>query len=141
MEKIEIRPNRKYLIPFTGILIFGFFFMNYVTFFTDYYEGRHFIWKVLSIVLSVCLVVSIYKLYKLIKANAPFIIMTRNKFTYHEEGIPISHNWNDISSWDISNEDSATYLTIEVFGNKEKIGIDWLDKNPKQIDELIRQFK
>jgi len=141
MEKIEIRPNRKHLIPFTGILVLGFFFMNYVAFFTDYFKERHFIWKIVSIALSVALVISISKLYKLIKANAPFIIMTRNKFTYHEEGIVISHNWNDISSWDISNEDNTTYLIIEVFGNKEKIGIDWLEKSPRQIDGLIRQFK
>ena len=98
MDTIEIRPNRKYLIPFTFILILGFFFMNYLTFFTDYYKGQHFMWKILSIVLSFSLITAIYKLYKQIKSNSPFIIMTASKFSYHEKENLISHNWRDIAA-------------------------------------------
>lgn len=141
MDTIEIRPNRKYLMPFIGVMILALFFMNYVTFLTDYYEGRSFMWKILSLVLSVSLIASIYKMYRQIKSNAPTLVLSRETFTYYKKGGPVSYYWSEIASWNISTEDSTTYLTIEAHGKKDKIGISWLEKSPDQIDELIRGFK
>jgi hypothetical protein len=141
MDTVEIRPNRKYLMPFTVMLVLALFFMNYLTFLTDYYNERHFIWKVLSLVLSASLIIAIYRLYKQIRTNTPSIIMSANAFTYYQKGKLVSYQWSDLTSWNISSEDNTTYLTLEVYGKKHKIGISWLDKSSDQINELILQFK
>lgn len=98
MDTIEIRPNRKYWIPFIGVMILAVFFMNYVTFLTDYYKGRHFIWKILSLVLSISLIASIYKLYRQIKTNAPALVLSRDTLTYYKKGGPVSYYWSEIAS-------------------------------------------
>src|SRR5687768_13195079 len=98
MDTIEIRPNRKYLIPFIGVMIVTLFLMNYVTFLTDYYEGRSFMWKILSLVLSVSLFASIYKLYRQIKSNAPALVLSRETFTYYKKGGQVSYYWSEIAS-------------------------------------------
>lgn len=141
MDTIEIRPKRTYLILFTATLVLGLAFMNYVTFFTDYYKGRSFIWKALSVLLSVSLIATIYKMYQQIKTNTPSIIMTGAAFIHYEKGKVHSYPWNNITSWHISKEDNTTYLVLEANGNKEKIPINWLDKTPEQIDELMQQFR
>lgn len=141
MDTLEIRPIRKLLIPFVGILTLGLFFMNYVAFLTDYYKARHVFWKILTLALSASLIATIYKLYRQIRTNAPFIIMSGDHFIYIKKGTPVSYPWSDIDSWTVSAEDSTTYLIINARGSSDKIGINLLDKTPDQIDDLIRQFK
>ena len=141
METVEIRPNRLHLILFIGALTIALLTMIYVTFFTDYYKGQHIIWKLVTVAFAASMIATIHKLYKVIKANTPEIVMTKSNFNHYRKDTIITFQWRDISSVEISKEDNNTYLILEVFGNKEKILVDWLDKSPTQIEELIWRFK
>jgi len=111
--------------------------MNYIAFFTGYFAGRHVIWKWAVLFLSLSLLVAVYRIFRVIQSNKPFIEMSPLEFTYYKKDVPTSYRWTDITKWERVRLDNNNFLILEVFGAQDKIRIDWLDKSPAQIEEMV----
>jgi hypothetical protein len=143
MQSIEIRHNKKTLIPMLALLFGSLIVVSYFVFFTDRYDGNN-LAKVISIFLSVMLIYGMYFPVRKLLNNEPVLTISRTEITINEKGKPVSFLWMQIRGWKIENDNgnnSTNYLIIETADEKKKINISWLEMNPDEIEELITEYK
>lgn len=142
MKKIEVRQNKKTLIPMLFLLTIALLGMTYYIFFSGKYDNNNTM-KILYVFLNGLLIYAIYIPAKKFLKNEPVLTFSKSEIEINEKGKPISFLWQQIISWKIEkDEDGGTqYLTIETGDTKKKINISWLDKSPNEIEKLINSYK
>jgi hypothetical protein len=141
MNTIEIHRNMKYLVPITVLLVLALLYLNYFIFFWDRSKDQQFAWKVFTALMSIVMIIAIYKFGRQIITNEPVLVFTKDTLTIYNERLPATFHWNEITSWSITTEEDTPYLTIEAPGKKERLNISWLDKKPDEIAALISSYK
>jgi hypothetical protein len=141
METIEIRQNKKALVPMLVILILALLGMTYYTFFPGKFDNNSTM-KLVSGFLTALLIYGIYiPTRKLIK-NEPVLVFRNNELEINQKGKPISISWPQIKRWKIEKDDdgSTHYLIIETTETHHKLNISWLDKRPGEIEGLLQRY-
>jgi hypothetical protein len=142
METIEIRQNRKTLIPILVLLTAGLIGGTYYIFFWGKFDTSINM-KIIYVSLTASLIYTIYIPARKFFKNEPVLSLNNSGIIINEKGTPVSFLWVQIIHWKIEKEeDGGTYyLIIETVDKKRKINISWLDKWPAEIEELIRAYK
>lgn len=142
METIEIRQNKKRLIPMLAFMTAALLGMTYYIFLSGKFDGIIII-KAVFVVAGGSLAYVIYIAAKKLFKNEPVLIIDRNIITIHEKGKPASYLWQQVTSWKIEKEkDGPTeYLIIKTADSTKKVNISWLDRSPFEIEQLIHQYK
>lgn len=142
MDKIEIRQNKKTLIPFLTILLIAFFGMIYYIYFSGKFDNNDTM-KVLYIFLSVSLLYAIYIPTRKFLKNEPVLTICNSEIEINEKGKPVSYLWEQIIDWKIEKEDDGGthYLFLQTAEKKNKINISWLDRRPSEIEEILLKYK
>jgi hypothetical protein len=142
METIEIRQNKKTLIPMLVLLLGALIATTYYVYFSGKYDGN-IIMKVLYVFLSAILFYAIYFPAKKFFKNEPVLTLSKSEITINEKGKPVSFLWAQINDWKIEKDsDGGTqYLIINASALTKKINISWLEKRPSEIEELIYAYK
>jgi hypothetical protein len=142
MQTIEIRQNKKTLIPMLAVLTAALIGMTYYIYFSGTYDNNNTM-KIVYVFLTASLLYSIYIPTKKFVKNEPVLTFRKSEIEINEKGKPVSFLWLQIIDWKIEKEeDSSTYyLTIETADTKKRINISWLDKGPSEIEELLRTYK
>jgi hypothetical protein len=142
METIEIRQNKKTLIPMLALLTAALFGMTYYIYFSGKFDNNNTM-KLLYVFLTASLIYAIYIQAKKLFKNEPVLTFSKSEIEINEKGKPVSFLWLQVIDWEIEKEeDGGThYLTIETADKKRKINISWLDKRPSEIEELLQTYK
>ena len=142
METIEIKPNKKTLIPILALMTAGLFGMTYYIYFSGAFDDNNSM-KILYIFLTASLIYSIYIPTKKFFKNESVLTFSESGIEINKKGKPISLLWLQVIDWKIEKEeDSSThYLIVETADDKRKINISWLDKSPIEIEKLLKTFK
>jgi uncharacterized membrane protein len=142
METIEIRQNKKTLIPMLIVVAVGLLGMVYYVYISGRFENN-ITMKMVYVFLTALLVYKIYNPTKKLIKNEPVLTLSKSEIKINDVGKPISFLWMQVVDWKIEKEkDGGTqYLIIETAEHNKKINISWLDKRPVEIEELIRTYK
>ncbi|MFT3678828.1 MAG: hypothetical protein QM791_01060 [Ferruginibacter sp.] len=139
MQTIEIRQNKKTVVPMLVFMILSLLGMNYYIFFHGM-PGGYNTSKILYVLLNVPLLYSIYLSTRKFFKNEPVLIFSKSGIEINEKGKPVSLLWIQVTDWKIENDDGTHYLTINTTDAKKKINISWLDKRATEIEELMQEF-
>lgn len=140
METLEIRQNKKTLIPMICLLTAALFGMTYYIYFSGKFDNNSNM-KILYIFLTGSLLYAIYiPVRKLIK-DEPVLTFSKNSLLVSEKFKPILFIWTDITSWNIEKDESTHYLNIKTANKNKRINISWLEKQPEEIEELINKYE
>ena len=141
METIEIRQNKKTLIPMLTLLTVALFGMTYYIYFSGKFDNNTTM-KIVYIFLNALLIYAIYIPTKKFFKNEPVLTLSKSEIEINEKGKPVSFLWMQISDWKIEKDDDGPthYLIIETADGKKKINISWLEKRPSEIEELLLKF-
>jgi hypothetical protein len=142
MTIIEIRRNKKTLIPMLAFLTAALLGMTYYIYFSGKFDNNNTM-KIVYIFLTALMIYAIYIPAKKFFENPPVLTFSKDELEINEKGKPVSFLWLQIIDWKIEkDEDGPTYyLTIETAIVKRKINISWLDKRPTEIEQLLHMFK
>lgn len=142
METIEIRQNKKTLVPMLVVLTAALFGMTYYIYFSGKFDNNNTM-KIVYVFLTASLLYAIYIPTKKFFKNEPVLTFSKSEIEINEKGKPVSFLWLQVIDWHIEKEeDGGThYLTIETADAKKKINISWLDKKPSEIEELLQTYK
>lgn len=142
MEKIEIRQNKKTLIPILALFTAALFAMIYYIYFSGKFDNNNTM-RIVYIFITASTIYAIYIPAKKIFKNEPILTLSKSEIEINEKGEPVSFLWLQVIDWKIEkDEDGSTYfLTIETYESKKKINISWLEKRPIEIEELLQTFK
>ena len=142
MENIEIRQNKKTVIPMLFVLTIAFLGMNYYIYFSGKFDNNTSM-KILYVILNAFLLYSIYIPVKKLVKNEPILIFSKTGIELYEKGKPVSFIWQQVIDWKIEkDEDGGTpYLIVETQERKSKLNISWLEKQPAEIEVLFQKYK
>jgi hypothetical protein len=142
MENIEIRQNKKTVIPMLFVLTIAFLGMNYYIYFSGKFDNNTSM-KFLYVILNAFLLYSIYIPVKKLVKNEPILTFKDTEIEIYEKGKPISFIWQQVIDWKIEkDEDGGTpYLIVETQDKKSKLNISWLEKQPAEIEVLFQKYK
>jgi len=142
METVEIRQNKKTLIPMLVILILALLGMTYYIFLSGKFDNNSTM-KLLYVFLTASLIYAIYIPTKKLIKNEPVLKFSNTELEINEKAKSISLLWEQVIDWSIEKEeDGGThYLIIETAEGKRKINISWLDKSPSKIEEIFQTYK
>ncbi|PXY44293.1 hypothetical protein [Flavobacterium hydrophilum] len=143
MTRIEIRYSKTFLKGIILVLFVTLIITNYFVYFSDKFDDKPFL-KYAYILINLYLIYVLYKnSFQLIK-NKPIIILTNESIEISEGKNLTTYNWTEINSFRIENDKNDTkgnYLILETSSLTKTINLNWLEKSPKQIIELINNYK
>jgi hypothetical protein len=142
METIEIKQNKKALVPMLVLLTAALLGMVYYIYFSGKFDNKNTM-KIVYSILTVSLLYAIYIPVRKFFKNEPVLTFSKSEIEINEKGKAVSFPWLQIIDWKIEKEtDGGThYLIIETIDRKRKINISWLDKRPNEIEELLQKYK
>lgn len=141
METVEIRLNKRRLIPMLVLLTAAFLGMTYYIYFSGKIESSNTM-KVLYVFLTASIVYAIYFPARKFFKNEPVLTFSRSGIEINEKGSPVSFIWLQVTRWTIEREDDngTHYLTIETADTNKRVNISWLDKKPQEIEQLLHLY-
>jgi hypothetical protein len=140
MQAIEIRQNKKSLIPTLALLIAGWIGLCYITFFSDKIANNYI--RIFNVIMIIAMAYSFYfPIRKLIK-NEPILILSEFGIEINEKIKPVSLSWLQIIDWNIEKEkdNNTFYLILKTEDKNRRINISWLQKTPGEIEELVQVY-
>ena len=140
METIEIRQNKKTLIPMICGLGIALVAMTYYIYFSGKFDNNNTM-KLLYVFLTASLLYAIYIPTRKFIKNEPILILAKDSIEIIDKKKTTSIHWLQIRDWKIENDEGTRYLIIDTAEIKKKINISWLDKTPEEIEILITKFK
>ena len=140
MEIIEIRQNKKTVIPMLVLLTATLLGVTYYIYFSGKYDNTNTI-KILYFFLTAVLIYAIYMPIKKFIKNEPVLTFSKSEIKINEKGKTNSFSWLEVIDWEMEDDDGTTYLIIKTTDSKRIINISWLDKRPNEIKELLQTFK
>jgi hypothetical protein len=142
METIEIRQNKRKLIPMLALLSAALIMMIYYVYFSGRFNDNNGM-KILYFFGGASLLYAIYIPAKKFIRNEPVLTFSRSEIEINEKGKPVSYLWVQVLNWSIEKDpDGRTqYLVIETAGKKREINISWLEKKPAEIEALMLTYK
>jgi hypothetical protein len=141
METVEIRQNKKILIPMLVILSLALVGTFYYIFLSGKFDHGNII-KLIYVLLTASLGYAIYVPTRKFIKNEPVLKLSKSEIELNEKGKPVSFLWIQVIGWKIEKDtDSSThYLVVQTTDTKKKINISWLDRKPAEIEELLIAF-
>jgi hypothetical protein len=142
MKTIEIKQSKKTLIPMLIVMSCALIGTTYYNFFYEKVENNYAM-KIIYVLLNTYLLYAIYVQTRKFIKNEPVLTFSKDKIEINEKGKPYSLQWSQINNWKIEEEGDggAQYLKIMTSNGFMKINISWLDKNPDEINELLKMYK
>lgn len=140
MTPIEIRPNKKTLIPMLALLLSMLIGISWYVLSSGKLSEGHtaiFFWTLSTSIA----IFAIYKLAMKIKKNEPEIILSKQGIEINTKNGLTFFAWTQIAVWEIKNDDGTYYLSLETIEGRKKINVSWLEKTPAQIEALIYEYK
>ena len=118
IETIEIRQNKRKLIPMICLLTMALLGMTYYIYFSGKFEDN-ITMKILYFFLTSSLLYAIFiPTRKLIK-DEPILILSKNSLLLNEKLKQNEFIWDEIINWSIEKDESTFYLNIKT---AKKIG-------------------
>lgn len=140
MESIEIRQNKKTLIPVLVIMTISLILVVYVAFFSGEFKNNKtmtFFYVFAIVSLAYGIFIPVRKFLK----DEPVLTLNKSEIEINVKGKPVSFLWLQVHDWKIEKKDNNSYLIIETSETKKKVDISWLEKTPSEIEELMQTFK
>jgi hypothetical protein len=139
METIEIRQNKKTLIPIICLFTAALFGMTYYIYFSGKFDDNSTM-KIIYIFLTASLLYTIIiPIRKFIK-DEPVLTLSKNSLLVNEKLKSITFTWQEITNWQIEKIENTHYLNIQTTDKLKKINISWLEKKPDEIEALIEKY-
>lgn len=142
METIEIRQNKKLVLPMLILLIMVLLGTTYYIYLSGNFDNNNTM-KILYVFLNTYLAYTIYIQAKKLIKNEPVLVLSQSGIEINEKGKGISLLWQQVIEWKTEQEKdgSTMYLIIQTAEFKKKINISWLDKRPADIEMLLQNYK
>lgn len=141
MGTVEIRFQNKFLIPmlvFFGLVIIA---VSGYVFFSEEYAGKT-VYKILQAVFDVGLFYYVYNHYSKLKKKGPVLLLTPDTLViYDKTSIDKTFLWKEIQELKIEDKGEGLCLKVKSAADNAKTNLTWLDKTPKEIEELIAVYR
>jgi DMSO/TMAO reductase YedYZ heme-binding membrane subunit len=139
MEPVEIRQKSISSVSFSAVLLIALIGMNYQIFVVNSNRALSLL-GLFSLASSVYLAYVIFLLIMRAVTKEPIIALDNNTITIKKGLKTIACPWASIHSLEFYKNESSTYLKFRTEGKTQKIGINWLDRSPEEIVEIILAF-
>jgi hypothetical protein len=138
MQPIEIRQNKKTMIPVLVIIFASLIGMMYYAFVSGNWDKMP-IMKLIYVFLSVIILGRLYFSVRKFIKNEPVLTISKSDITINEKRKAVSILWGQIHEWkiEIESDGGTPYLIIKTAEEKKKVNIAWLEKDHEEIEELI----
>ena len=142
MEPVEIRQNKKTLIPMLVVLAVALFGMTWYVFLSGRFDNNSTM-KLLYVFLTASLIYTLYIPTRKFIKNEPVLKFSHTGLEVNERGRPVSLLWSQVTGWRMEKEeDGGThYLIIDTTEKSRKVNLSWLDKRPVEIEALMQAYK
>lgn len=138
MQTIEIRQNKKAMTIMLVLLGAGWAGLNYYVYIMQGLKTNTEL-DIINIVLTGIIAYALYMGAKRLRSNEPVLIFTKSDLTINIKGNPESFLWLQITEWEIG-RDENDFLLIKTADAKRKIYLNWLEKKPGEIRELMIEY-
>jgi hypothetical protein len=128
MQTIEIRQNKKKVIPTLVLLAIVLIAATYYIYFSGEFDNNNAM-KILYVFLTASLLYAIYIPTRKLLKNESVLTFSKSEIEINEKGKPVSFLWIQVINWKIEKDENTYYLVIETTDVKKKINISWLDKS------------
>lgn len=138
MHTIEIRQNKKTLIPMLILLTAGLIGMTYHIYFSGNYNDNSIV-KLIYVFLIAHLIYTIFVPTRQFLKNEPVLKINESGMVINENGTTTSLLWSQIIEWrfDHDHESGTQYLIVKTVNKNKTVNISWLDKEPREIDIIL----
>ena len=138
MQPIEIRQNKKTLIPVLIIIFASVIGMVYYAFVSGNWDKMP-VMKLVYVFLSVIILSSLYFSVRKFIKNEPVLTISKSDITINEKRKAVSILWGQIHEWkiEIESDGGTPYLINKTAEEKKRINIAWLEKDHEEIEELM----
>jgi len=144
MEKIEIKYDKKKILPIIVFLSSCVIAATYFVFFTDKFADNEKVKYLLIPANGVALYFVYIFMIKFLNNN-PVIKLTSNSIEINEKGKPIEFPWTEIKDIKIEKKDSGKggleTLSIVSDNKKGELNLGHLDKGADEIMNLINGYR
>lgn len=142
MDTIEIRYNKKTMIPMIAVLIAVLLGILYYVYLSGKKDDNIAI-KVLYIFLSGSLIYAIYHPVRKLLRNEPVLVFSKSGLDINSGNKTASFAWSQIIEWSIERDKDGNtyYLKVKNSEMTKNINISWLEKKPAEIEELMHKYK
>ena len=140
METIEIRYNKKRISLFmaffavvvigTSIFIFSSKKLTENTMLVLFYTAT-----------AIILCYTLYRFYKKVNTDEPALTLTNRTIEVRTKNGPAVIPWSDVHSVTIETDEGSHTLVLETKSGKEKLPLNFLTKNAKEIETLINEYR
>lgn len=140
MEIIEIRLNKKPVLIGIAIGLLISIGMLYYLFFSGKVEVNTFMIGV-YIFLTASFIYHTFISLKKISNNEPILTFTKESIEINDTLKRVTFLWVQINHWEIDYDEGNYYLILKTNGVQKKVSLNLLDKQPKEIEALMNQYK
>lgn len=102
------------------------------------------VWIIVEAIAALYLFYIINKMITRLRTNAPALVLSENSLEMNgmrkKEGVFVL-KWSEIQSFSVAAGENAYYLIVSTESGKKKMQLNWLDKNPKEIEELLNKYR
>ena len=138
MQPIEIRQNKKTLIPALVIIFASVIGMMYYAFVSGEWDKMP-VMKLVYVFISVIILSSLYFSVRKFIKNEPVLTISKSDITINEKRKAVSILWGQIHEWkiEIESDGGTPYLIIKTAEGKKRINIAFLERDHEEIEELM----
>jgi hypothetical protein len=140
MEIVEIKMLKKPMMIIIAVMILAMIATVYFIFFSGKIEDGSYL-KYIYIPLTATFVYQMYHAIKKLQSNEPILRFTKDFIEINDKNKPVTYSWFQIKNWKIETDDSTPYLILETNEGTKKVGLVLLEKNPTQIEALMKEYK
>jgi hypothetical protein len=142
MTKIEIRQNKKRLIPMLVLFAVGLFGATCYVYFSGKFDDNNTM-KIFYIMAIASFAYTFYYPIKKFFKHEPVLTLSKSEIEINEKVKPLTFLWLQVIDWKIEKEKDGNthYLIIETADKKFKTNISWLEKRPSEIEQLLHTYK
>ena len=139
METVEIRYAKRKLFVSIVIVSLILLAINYHNYFENFEEFDDFS-KLIFIIIDAFVIYTIFSYSKKLKKNEPKLRLTTDTLEINDKGITI-FQWTQIIDIQIDIDENSSQLIIKTVNLEKKVYIGFLEKTPKEIEKLIREYQ
>ena len=140
MSRTEIKQKKKLVVPFLIMVALTIICVGLLSFVSDKYKEDTSS-KIYFLLSTLLLAYILYHPVKKLLKNEPILVFDDESITHYNPK-PVTIPKDQIEQTEVNLiDDEGYFLLIKTKQTEHKININWLDKSPDEIGELLKNYK
>jgi hypothetical protein len=140
VSRTEIKQKKKLVVPFLIMVALTIICVGLLSFVSDKYKEDTSS-KIYFLLSTLLLAYILYHPVKKLLKNEPILVFDDESITHYNPK-PVTIPKDQIEQTEVNLiDDEGYFLLIKTKQTEHKININWLDKSPDEIGELLKNYK